>query len=174
MTSMPSMSGMSSTFSSSTRVTLWFTNWTTTTTATYVLSMLFLFSLGMLNRFLGALKSQLERKWGEKRDIAQAKQKEHEKQSIRGHARQWSRALRQQPVRLEEPDGKETEPLSPMTRPNDVEVGDKEMVQTHQRRKFWVASAPWSIKKDGVSALLEFVRALIGYILYGRFHCSSK
>jgi hypothetical protein len=32
-------------------------------------------------------------------------------------------------------------------------------------RKFWVANAPWSIKKDGISAGLEFVRALIGYIL---------
>ncbi|KAI8934957.1 hypothetical protein NX059_008623 [Plenodomus lindquistii] len=61
--SMYSMSAMSSTFSSSTCVTLWVSDWITTSIATYVLTNFFLFALGILNRFLGALKSQLEMKW---------------------------------------------------------------------------------------------------------------
>jgi len=149
-------SPMSSTFSSSTKVTLWFTYWTTTSTASYVLSLVLLFSLGMLNRFLGALKSQLERKWSETRHT---KEVEHD----RSHKQQWSRALRQQPVRLEEPEDKETEPLSPTAPVHDAE---KAHTRTHTRQKFWVASAPWNIKKDGTSAALEFVRALIAYMLY--------
>lgn len=111
----------------------------------------------MLNRFLGALKSQLERKWSETREIAHAKEEEHKKQSIRGHARQWSRALRQQ---------QETEPLSPTTKPLDAEKGESPGL-TPRTRGFWVANAPWDLKRDGISAMLEFVRALIAYILYG-------
>jgi hypothetical protein len=67
-------------------------------------------------------------------------------------------------VRLEEPDGQETEPLSPAAHPKQPEEGGgtKSILRS---RKFWVANAPWSIKKDGISAGLEFVRALIGYVL---------
>jgi cation transport regulator ChaC len=67
-------------------------------------------------------------------------------------------------VRLEEPDGKETEPLSPAAQPQAGEEGNTGKLVV-RRRKFWMANAPWSIKKDGISAGLEFVRALIGYIL---------
>jgi hypothetical protein len=66
-------------------------------------------------------------------------------------------------VRLEEPDGKETEPLSPAAQPHEVEGNTEKLF--FRSRKVWVANAPWSIKKDGISAGLEFVRALIGYIL---------
>lgn len=166
MSPMDSMSGMSSTFSSSTRVTLWFTNWTTTTTTTYVLTVIFLFSLGLLNRFLGALKSQLERKWSAQhpnlRNEHTEKSSEH---TARGHVRQWSRALRPQPVRLEEPEGQETEPLSPAPQPHQAEKGGASGLLARSRN-FWVANAPWSIKRDGISAALESVRALVGYILY--------
>jgi hypothetical protein len=172
--SMSSMPGMSSTFSSGTRVTLWFTTWTTTTPLTYFLTMVFLFSLGMLNRFLGAFKSQLEKKWQDqqkfKNDASFPANVEKEttpgtRTQVRSHTRQWSRASRPQPVRLEEPDGRETEPLSPEAQPHHIEdgTGAKPALRPH---KFWVANSSWSIKKDGISAGLEFVRALVGYILY--------
>ncbi|KAF2848746.1 hypothetical protein T440DRAFT_519644 [Plenodomus tracheiphilus IPT5] len=165
MDTMSGMSGMSSTFSSSTRVTLWVSDWTTTSTATYVLTIFFLFALGMLNRLLGALKSQLEMKWKAQRESAQDV-RNHEKslgETVRGHARQWSRALRQQqnPIRLVDQDGQETEPLSPTTQ-SAAEIAKP--VSTPMRQ-FWVANAPWSLKKDGISAGLEFSRALIGYVL---------
>jgi hypothetical protein len=124
----------------------------------------------MLNRFLGALKSQLERTWHDERKVERdsvvpAGIEKAFKDSIRGHARQWSRALQLQPVRLENPEGRETEPLSPTVAPQHAEEGT--IAKTGPGAvNFWVASAPWSIKRDGVSAILEFARALIGYILY--------
>ncbi|CAO2650895.1 Nn.00g091920.m01.CDS01 [Neocucurbitaria sp. VM-36] len=166
---MDGMSGMSSTFSASTRVTLWFTDWTTETIATYVLAVFFLFFLGIFNRFLGALKTQLERKWTVQRDsiATSAAINSGEKSvetSVRGHARQWSRKLRSEPIRLEARDGQETEPLSPAPPLSHADEGYSEL-QKRASRGFWVANAPWSVKKDGVSAALEFMRALIGYIL---------
>jgi hypothetical protein len=166
MHSMAAMAGMSSTFSSSTRVTLWVTDWTTTTPATYFLTIVFLFSLGIFNRFLGAFKSQLEKKWQVRRPmnseathVAGAEKSYHGRS--RGHTRQWSHALRQKPVRFEEVDGQENEPLSPIQ----YAAEDASASSPAKSRTFWVANAPWSVKKDGISALLEFVRALIGYIL---------
>lgn len=164
---MSDMSGMPSTFSSSTRVTLWFATWTTTTPATYFLAIAFLFFLGILNRFLGALKGQLDRKWQKQHASTAAFAASGEKPSssgIRNHTRQWNRALRPQPVRLEEPDGQEAQPLSPAIQTHHAEY-ETDANPAAKTRTFWVANAPWSIKQDGISAALEFVRALIGYIL---------
>jgi hypothetical protein len=172
--SMPSMSGMASTFSSSTRVTLWFTTWTTTTPVSYFLTTVFLFTLSILDRFLGAFESQLERKWQDQQNLSkhtffsasvEKPPKSDARSQARTHTRQWSRASRPQPVRLEEPGGQETEPLSPVAQPQHVEegVGANPVPISH---RFWVANASWSIKKDGISAGLEFMRALVGYILY--------
>lgn len=127
--------------------------------------MVFLFSLGILNRFLGALKSQLERQWSEQHKTAHSRDNEKPtKQNIRGHTRQRSRALRPQPVRLEEPEGQETEPLSPAPQLYHAEEGGIKQ-QLERPSRLWVSSAPWSLKRDALSAVLEFVRALIGYIL---------
>jgi hypothetical protein len=137
----------------------------------YSLAVIVLFSLGMLNRFLGALKSQLEKKWQDQRklgnDIVHSASvvKESFSNNRRGHTRQWSRAIRPQPVRLEEPEGQETEPLSPAPLPREAEVGVGAK-QTSNSGRFCVASAPWSLKEDGISAVLEFFRALIAYFLY--------
>ena len=167
--SMDAMTGMPSTFSSSTRVTLWFTTWTTTTPATYFLTILFLFCLGILNRFLGAFRSQLEQTWQRQsnfsnEDVHAGNTEKASLSQTRGHVRQWSRRVRPPVLRLEEPDGQETEPLSPAAyRKQPEEGGDTKSIL--RARKFWVANAPWSIKKDGIRAGLEFVRALIAYVL---------
>jgi hypothetical protein len=164
------MPGMASTFTTNTRVTLWFTEWTTTTTATYVLTIFFLFFLGIFNRFLRALKSQLDREWRKQRETKSTTQYSVHTETpvgrrMQGHARQWSRILRIQPPRLEELDQEETEPLSPA--PNLHGAEDKGVeTDLGTSRRFWVANAPWSVKRDGMSAILEFTRALIGYILY--------
>lgn len=123
----------------------------------------------MLNRFLGAFRSQLEQTWqvqsnfGSKEVHAGNTEKASLGQ-LRGHVRQWSRGIRPAMVRLEEPDGQETEPLSPAAYSKQPEEGSG-VKNNFRSRKFWVANAPWSIKKDGISAGLEFVRALIGYVL---------
>ncbi|OAG25316.1 hypothetical protein CC77DRAFT_1057098 [Alternaria alternata] len=164
------MSGMASTFSSSTHVTLWFTEWTTTTTATYVLTIFFLFFLGIFNRFLSALKSQLEMKWkGQhetKSTLPSIPNTEKLGHDVRGHARQWSRAVRQQPFDMDDKERQEIEPLSP-AEPRLIEA-EEIGLSRHRHvssKSFWIAQAPWSIRKDGISAALEFVRALIGYVL---------
>lgn len=170
-TAMAGMSGMSSTFSSSTRVTLWFTDWTTTSTTAYVLTIFFLFFLGIFNLFLRALKSQLERKWKTKHTPQttslqqQSAGRKPGESGFRGHARQWSRKLRPEPVRLEDEEEKETQPLSPAPQPNNADKSSSGRLSA-PRRAFWVANAPWSIKNDSISASLEFIRALIGYVLY--------
>ncbi|KAL6152782.1 hypothetical protein ACJBU6_07961 [Exserohilum turcicum] len=170
--SMPAMdmSGMASTFTTSTRVTLWFTKWTTTTTAAYVLTVFFLFFLGIFNRFLGALKSQLERQWQMQREVeshlqAKAKAYTSTNEGIRGHARQWSHPFRQAPARYKEPDTEEMEPLSPVQLQY-LEASEKSTEQgASATHRLWMARAPWSIKRDGISAGLEFTRALVGYVL---------
>ncbi|OQD81774.1 hypothetical protein PENANT_c025G08626 [Penicillium antarcticum] len=57
--------GMASTFSTSTTVTLLFTGWKTTTPTQYTLTLLLLLLLAIFNRFLGALKFQLEQAWAQ-------------------------------------------------------------------------------------------------------------
>ena len=160
MGTMNAMSGMASTFSVNTRVTLFFTEWTTTTPTTYVLTIFFLFFLGMLNRFLGALKSQLERRWKDQHPIAPHLEASTKSDgALRGHVRKWSRALGSQ--NLAPRDEEEIEPLSPAPLP----MNEMEKHATKQGKQFWIPSVPWSIKSDGIRALLEFIRALIGYIL---------
>ncbi|CAI6332612.1 unnamed protein product [Periconia digitata] len=132
---------MANTFSTSTRVTLWFTDWVTETPSTYALTLIFLFALGMLNRFLAALKTQLERRWGDQEARHRAE-----------HANE------------------ELEPLSPVPEGMGRNVRDvEEKVGGTGRRGgiqgFWVANARWSAKRDGVRALFEFTRAVVGYIL---------
>jgi len=165
------MSGMTSTFSTGTRVTLWFTGWTTTTTTTYVLAIFLLFFLGILNRFLGALKSQLEKRWNTQHGTETASTlrvyaKKTVDSSIIGHTRKWSHVLRGEHRKLEELDKEEVEPLTPTSADvlEDEERGIKARPKTSH--VFWVAHAPWRIDRDGISAGLEFVRALIGYVLY--------
>lgn len=165
------MSGMASTFSSSTHVTLWFTEWTTTTTATYVLTIFFFFFLGIFNRFLSALKSQLEMKWKGQHETKSTSPSipntEKLGHNVRGHARKWSRAVRQQPFDMDDKERQEIEPLSP-AEPRLIEAEEIGLPR-HRHvspKSFWIAQAPWSIRKDGISAALKFVRALIGYVLY--------
>lgn len=119
----------------------------------------------MFNRFLGAFKSQLERKWSRQHSVVNKESytKSADSPGLAGHARQWSRALRTPVVRLEEPEDKETNPLSPLPPMEDSTNSLEKTVVSW--RGFWMPSVPWSITRDGISAVLEFVRALIGYIL---------
>jgi len=162
---MPQMPAMSSTFSFATHVTLWFSGWTTISAITYLLALFLLFALGLFHRFLGALKFQLETKWKANPNVVEQRTS-HNKTvaaAIGNPAKGWSHTLRQQPVplRLAEPEGIETEPLSPTT------LSEAEIAKSSPtpNMPFWVPSAPWSAKRDGITATLEFTRALIGYFL---------
>ncbi|PSN61777.1 hypothetical protein BS50DRAFT_504095 [Corynespora cassiicola Philippines] len=162
------MSGMSSTFSFDTHVTLFFTEWTTTTPAAYIFTVIFLFFLGIFNRFLGALRSQLERRWKENQSKSQNQIQQGMAElrkrptTIQGHIRSWSRQLNPKTSRLDG-DEEESEPLSPAPPGLPVHTADKDA--SVSQAKFWIPSGVWSVKKDGIRAMLEFSRALIGYIL---------
>jgi hypothetical protein len=172
MSSMGAMSGMASTFSIDTHVTLLFTDWKTSTPAAYIFTIFFLFALGIFNRFLGALKSQLEQRWKYRQehtgtDNATGHTRHgHERQKslsvVPGHKRKWSHTMRPgPPPRLDEEE-QEFEPLSPA--PVDLAplVDEK---SDRGPQGFWRPSSPWSVRRDGIRAVLEFLRALIGYIL---------
>ncbi|PVI00913.1 hypothetical protein DM02DRAFT_592098 [Periconia macrospinosa] len=130
------MSGaMTNTFSTTTLVTLWFTDWTTNTPSAYAFTLIFLFALGIFNRFLAALKTQLERRWDEV---------ESERDERSGAK-------------------EELEPLSPV--PVGMRHSGEKGGNGRGKRRFWIASKPWSAKRDGARAGFEFTRAVIGYIL---------
>ena len=174
-TTMPtaaSMSGMmASTFSSNTRVTLFFTAWKTSTPIAYVITLFFLFLLGILNRFLGAYKYQLEQQWRDEQErefedfVAHHKKHIHDEErsttSIHTQRKKWNRTVQPTPPRLDE-ENTETQPLSPLPEGQRLHGGAKER---RGKQRLWRPSAPLSVKRDGIRALLEFVRALIGYFL---------
>jgi len=147
------MSGMASTFSINTKVTLLFADWVTKTPAQYAFTLIFLFVLGLFNRFLAAFRSQLERKWNEDSD-AERHWSLHNTTARRLHT---SYSVRQDNAT------EELEPLSPA--PPGVNLDATEKPSPHRRKGFWVAYSAWSGKRDAVRAAFEFIRAIIGYVL---------
>lgn len=160
---------MPAVFSTSTEITILFTGWTTSTTTQYVCTLTFLFLLAIFNRFLGALKFQLERSWSQHTSpptllLAPV------------NARQNIRKAKLSPLpdymRIHgDEDEEETLPV-----PNNNETRSTSMrsLKRYGPRKrmsltcmlpSWKASGTWSLRKDGTRALLECVRALIGYFL---------
>lgn len=162
--SMPGMSAMSPstvsgmtmamTFSAGTRVTFLFDGWTTTSTGAYVGAILLLFALSVIHRFLGSLRVQLENKWHEQHPH------DEEASAADSQRKRWSLGKRTRPTKYIDEDGaQETEPLSPR-----VPVG----AGSHQDvgpTAFWTPSGPWNWRRDGLRAVLEFIRAMLGYLL---------
>lgn len=159
--------GMTSTFSTSTRVTLFFSDWTTDTPAKYFGTLLFLFTITLFNRFLGAWRSQLGHKWAN--DSAQARQ---QVELRRRHKRSMSRAKveHQAPDVTTDGDFDETAPLSPVPPGMDIEAGHVARSSTPGWMAVfggrWRAGNPWRFNIDCPRSLLEGLRAIIGYLLY--------
>ncbi|BCS28123.1 putative copper transporter crmD [Aspergillus puulaauensis] len=153
---------MPATFSNSTKVTLFFSAWTTTSVPAYIFTLLFLFALAFLNRFLAALRFQLEY-----------------------HQSATSISILPPPQfrRRTIPKAR----LSPLPQYTAIHNAEEEHFQTPEsstlapddEKQFrccrmwnylftllpqWTPSSPWSWR-DGSLALLEGVRAFIGYIL---------
>ncbi|KAF2682264.1 hypothetical protein K458DRAFT_342713 [Lentithecium fluviatile CBS 122367] len=143
------MSGMASTFSVNIRVTLLFTNWVTETPIQYACALIFLFILGLFNRFLAALRSQLESRWTEHADAWGSHNSARPRSGPRlvGHNNATE----------------ELEPLSPA--PPGVTVDTAEKAGPHRRKGIWVAYSAWSGRRDTIRAAFEFVRAVAGYVL---------
>ncbi|KAL1597729.1 hypothetical protein SLS60_008215 [Paraconiothyrium brasiliense] len=169
-TGSPMAMGMTGTFSTSTKVTLFFSDWTTDTPAKYFGTLIFLFIVTLLNRFLGAWRSQLGHKWAN--DAADARRKVEQR-------REYKRALDSAKLERQssgtcydgEGDDSSTEqaPLSPYPSGTDIETGEKKRSGSPKWMAMfggrWSAGNPWRINIDVPRALLEGIRALIGYLL---------
>jgi hypothetical protein len=185
------MMGMATTFSTSTEVTLLFSGWTTNTPAKYFGTLIFVFAVTLLNRFLGAWRSQLSRKWADQAARARVEQM-HRRRAKELTRQQQGRGGHRKTVSLTDkldPDAKEVEmqPLSP--RPasdeschterssSDEELAMEKLVQqvlwapkwTKVFGNRWRASNPWRFGIDLPRALLEGLRAFVGYLLWVPF-----
>lgn len=163
---------MSTIFSTNTRVTLFFTEWTTTTIAGYLATIACLFFLTLLNRFLSALRFQTERAW-----LAQAQDEGFSLLSPGSNRGRRGLKAKSSPIppHLLRGDS-ECDPLNNSSggQPEGSwATAEKEQDTRHKSRfppirifSSWQPSGHWSFKKDGIRAFMEFARAFIGYILY--------
>ncbi|KAL2823813.1 hypothetical protein BDW59DRAFT_162974 [Aspergillus cavernicola] len=161
---------MPSTFTSSTTITLFFSAWTTTSTTTYLLTLLLLFALAFLNRFLAALRFQLQHS------------PLHTTPGVSILAPPRSRRYRTTPKARRSPlplyiqVDKDEEGENPphcneevsglvSARPEHHCIWVR--VKNYLAAMFpkWTPSGPWSWRGDGGRALLEGMRAFIGYLL---------
>lgn len=164
---------MPSVFSASTEITILFTGWTTSTTTQYVFTLTFLFILAIFNRFLGALKFQLEKSWSQNTSspqtilLAPVNPRRNVQKAKLSPLPDYMR------VHGDEDDDEETLPISNNdneTRNASIshlkEDGLRNMTSLKRLLPSWKTSGTWSFRKDGTRALLECARALIGYFLW--------
>ncbi|KAL5001702.1 Ctr copper transporter [Aspergillus recurvatus] len=180
------MMTMPAVFTTSTTITLFFSSWKTSSSFTYILTLLFLFALAFLNRFLAALRFQLEYAHSRSTEssiliLAPPRPRQ------RGVGLQIPKArLSPLPMYMRVESDKDCEevvsegtflrPCSSISRdPEEAPFGtgstERSPLWTRIRRGLrpilpsWAPSAPWSLRQDGSRAALEGVRAFTGYIL---------
>ncbi|KAF7173922.1 hypothetical protein CNMCM6106_008017 [Aspergillus hiratsukae] len=165
---------MSTVFNTSTEITLFFRGWTTTTTTSYAFTLIFLFVLAVLNRFLGVLQFQLDVKQTEPAEEGVPK-------LLQPTARRRRHAI---PEDRESPlprymEVAETDPDHEVPFPSDPFLGldhertsdglasssTQELYGPLTDRRWWSVSRSWSWRRDGTSSLLEGLRALVAYTL---------
>ena len=115
-----------------------FTDWAIKSSFNYGFTIVLLFVLGLLGRFLGAVKAQLERKWSATRSNIYRRHQQHGS--------------------LQEDESEESQPLKPETLSDEV-------TPSLPTKAFWTADEVWDGKRDGIRAVLEFSRAVIAYTL---------
>lgn len=157
--------GMASVFSTNIHVTLFFTEWTTTTVAAYVATVMFLFFLTLFNRFLAALRYQLERVWSR-----QAQSRNILSAAPTGRKRRAFLKAKASPIPtyMLRQENSEWESLTNEEGGDDWSICQEQSnknMSIYQTYGHWQPTGPWSIKKDSIRAIMEFSRALIGYLL---------
>lgn len=180
-TSSHDMPAMSSVFSTETKVTIFFTEWTTNSPASYAATVISFFLIAIFNRFLGALKVQLDRYWSN--EESQGRSLQSPAEEIPNRKRwSWKKVIHSNLADLDKDDD-EKEPLSPTLNGGGGHIGHGDVgfntevisredsstrsIPRPRRRtpRFWKASGPWRWQEDGPRALLESARAMIGYLL---------
>ncbi|KAL4924998.1 putative copper transporter crmD [Aspergillus undulatus] len=169
---------MPMTFTSSTTVTLFFETWTTATPWAYTLTLFVLFTLAFINRFLAALRFQIEHSHSTSRHHSS----DHVPILAPPCARRGVPKARLSPlpryIQVDEAETEEGE-LQPSgtSELSGLVSEQKERPRAYNRawrrlmRLFpewlwpWTPEAPFSLRRDGARACLEGVRAFVGYIL---------
>ncbi|PKX88816.1 putative copper transporter crmD [Aspergillus novofumigatus IBT 16806] len=164
---------MSMVFDTSTEITLFFHGWTTTTAASYSLTLIFLFALAVFNRFLGVLKFQLDVK--HTRPAERGVPKLQLPSTRRRHAipkDRMSPLPQYMKVAETDPDHEASFPSAPFLEWDPEHTRDEFPSSLNQesqgplfKRRWWSAYRRWSWRWDGTSSLLEGLRALVGYAL---------
>lgn len=167
---------MSMVFNTSTKVTLFFSSWSTTTVTSYVFTLIFLFALAVFNRFLGALKFQLDMRRTEpasslspvpKLDLPTARRRRNPPPKDR-----VSPLPRYLDVNGDNTEHDGPLPSAPFLGSDSERTWDglyssqtEESQDLTARFGSWSSRGHWSWRQDGTSSLLEGVRALVGYAL---------
>ncbi|KAJ5963848.1 uncharacterized protein N7479_003724 [Penicillium vulpinum] len=157
-------------FSISTQITILFTGWTTSTTTQSVFALAFVFFLAIFDRFLGAVKFQLEKSWSQ--DLSNLRPLLPAPLIRRRSIRKANTSPLPGSARV--PGGEdpgETLPASNKEYSRSALMRRLEMGGSRNKTSLrhllpsWKASGSWCLRKDGTRALLECIRALIGYLL---------
>ncbi|KAB8228782.1 putative copper transporter crmD [Aspergillus alliaceus] len=169
---------MSAIFTTGTKVTLFFGGWTTNSVTSYLLTLAFLFLLAWFNRFLGALKFQVELKINSVRNpglpvpiIGQPPALYRSRMISKDRVSPLPRYMQVNPN--DSFDRPSPPPPSPPPLLDDErrELVPGSVKQSRVQKCFgtifrkWVPRGPWSWQQDGGRSLLEGLRALLGYIL---------
>ncbi|KAL4948769.1 Ctr copper transporter [Aspergillus filifer] len=164
------------TFDSSIKVTLFFESWTTASVWAYLLALFLLFTLAFFNRFLDALRFQLEHS-AQSTDhitvLVPPKRKHVSKARLSPHPRYIQiddDEIESETRRQDESDhgsiNDERGRLVPEARRKQIStVYSYPLRRLSSHLPTWTPNAPWDWRRDGSRALLEGVRALIAYIL---------
>ncbi|KAB8208481.1 hypothetical protein BDV34DRAFT_190352 [Aspergillus parasiticus] len=165
-------------FTTETKVTLFFSIWTTNSMTTYLLTLGFLFLLAWLNRFLGALKFQLENKINSPdtsglpvpilgQPPAAHRYRKIPKDRVSPLPR-YIQVNTNDPFERPSPSPPSPPPLHDDER-SELVAGSARSSRVPRWFKIlfgkWTPSGPWSWQRDGGRSLLEGIRALLGYVL---------
>ncbi|KAK9850420.1 hypothetical protein MYU51_012417 [Penicillium brevicompactum] len=157
-------------FTASTQVTLLFSWWSTTTAFSYVFTLLFLFLLVLLNKFLGILKLQLDQQ------PTNTDHKTHEALKLDLPSSRWARN-RASKVRVspllprveanEDSDHYGAVSSSPLLHPTPQLSSQPHGEEPHvnSQPRLFRSYRKWIWQQGSLSSLLEGLRALIGYAL---------
>lgn len=167
-------------FTTGIHITLFLKDWRTASILSYILTLLFLFSLAWFNRFLGILKIQIATK---AQPIYHAPGAPILKSAVPRRRPNPITKEHMSPLPLymeiDREDGENSSPISstPFLRSHvrredgifDSNRDDRSQTLTarafHRHCSPWAPSRIWSWKHDGLCSFLEGIRALIGYLL---------
>lgn len=167
---------MSAIFTGGTHIVLFFPGWETSSLASYLIALLLLFALAWFNRFLAALRSQLDVKSRLASRVPGVPLMEPPPRGRKSNLR-FKERMSPLPLYTElnkDGDDSGTQSLSPASLSRPDGEGDGLIAGPNPSGRSWSllslcglgkVSQPWSWRRKALRALLEGVRALLGYLL---------